>query len=358
MFQSLFDTADPTFRVLASDHNVPSIEPLRVSPWVAMSALQKGIRRGDVDLATRAAAALLKDDPAKLWRRLAGMVVEDVGLASVETMRLVMTATSSKSLRREFGGEWAVASLLVERMSAAPKCRASDDLFWAVSQHHELSELRALLAGANITEHLSRIRERGALLGASLAALHASGVRWTGQVSGRCANAEALFAAMRHVGINPDTVALAEQGWRRTREALPVLLPLLTLTLPSGELSVADDDLPPVVTGRSGLPTYVYDAFSHEGKMALARFLKRSTTTGRWMRQHMPAERRLAVLAGGIFRIEGGLVRKRLIWPCAVTLRWLADAGYHGLQLPEPAAFLDMIRSDLPTLDQERVDVR
>lgn len=357
MHHDLFAT-DPALQPLVSDRMVPTVELLRASPWVCMSAMQKGIRRGNVDLALRAAATLLKVDPAKLWRRLAGVVFEDIGLASVETIKLVMTTTATKSSRQQIGGDWSVASLLVERMCAAPKCRASDDLFLAISHHHELDELRASLAGADLSEHLSRIRDRSALLGAALAALHASGVRWTGQVSGRAANAKSMFAAMCEAGVEHDIVVLAEQGWRQTREPLPILLPLLTPAMPTGVLPAQDDEFPPVVIGSSGLPTYVFDAFSWEGKSALARFLKRDTKTGRWLRNHVPAERRISVMAGGLFRVEGGLVRQRVEWPCAATLKWLADAGHHRMKLTDPTEWLELVRSDLLTLDEVRHDIR
>ncbi|MGB3389423.1 MAG: hypothetical protein WBA88_15725 [Pseudaminobacter sp.] len=358
MHHDLFAATDPVLLPLVSDRKVPTIEPLPISPWLAMSGMQKAIRRGDVDLALRAAATLLKADPAKLWRRLCGIVYEDVSIGSVDTIRLVMAATRSKSLREEFGGEWAVASRLVEQMAISPKDRAADDLLWTVAQHHELEELRASQAGADLSEHLSHIRARGALLGASLSVLHTSGVRWDGQVAGKIANAAATFDAMRDAGADPAIVALAEQGFRRTREALPLLLPMLALAMPTGELPTQDDEFPPVVIGhKSGLPTFAYDAFSYEGKTALARFLKRDTMTGRWLRRYVPAERRMAVLAGGLFRVEGGLVKQRVIWPCAVTLRWLADSGYHGMKLTDPAGFLDMIRADLPAIDEERADV-
>lgn len=357
MFQLLLDAADPTFRLLASDHKAPTVEPLHTSPWVAMSAMQKGIRRGDVDLATRAAAALLKADPAKLWRRIAGIVFEDVGLASVETIRLVMAATAGKDVCRQLG-EWAVASFLVKRMCEAKKCRAADDLFLTVAYNHELEAVRASLAREDMSQHLSHIRERHALLGASLAALHGSGVRWNGQVARKAAAATATFDAMRFAEIDNEIVALAEQGFRRTREALPVLLPLLTLALPSEEFSTADDDFPAVVIGRDGIPSYCLDGFSYEGKSALTRFLKRNTATGRWLSKHVPAERRAAVLHGAIFRVDGGLVRQRVQWPCAATLTRLADHGYHGMKIPDPAGFLAMVRADLPTLDEERANVR
>lgn len=358
MHYDLFTAAaDPTLQPLASYCKVPSVEPLSASPWVAMSAMQKGIRRGDVDLALRAAATLLKTDPAKLWRRLAGIVFEDVGLGDLDCVRLVM-ATSAKSVRQHQGGDWPVAARVVTRMCEARKCRATDDTFLTVSHYHELDELRASQAGTDLKEHLSHIRERGAALGLSLSALHASGVRWTGQVAGKATDAAATFDAMRGAGVNPEIVAVAEQGFSKTREALPILLPLLTLALPSGVLPAQDDEFPPVVIGLNGLPTYVYDAFSWEGKSALARFLKRNTTTGRWLHRYVPTERRMAVLAGGLFRIDGGLVRQRVEWPCATTLKWLADSGYHNMKLSDPAGLLAMIRADLPTIDEERANVR
>lgn len=162
---------------------------------------------------------------------------------------------------------------------------------------------------------------------------------------------------MRVAGVNPEIVTLAEQGFRKTREALPVLLPMLTLAMPSGVLPAQDDEFPTVVIGSNGLPTYVYDAFSWEGKSALSRFLERNTTTGRWLRRHVPAERRMAVLAGAVFRIDGGLVRQRVQWPCAATLKWLADSGFHGMKLSDPAGFLAMVRADLPKLDEVRHDL-
>lgn len=358
MYHPLFDAADPTFRVLASNRKVPTAEPLRASTWVCASVVQKAVRRADVDLATRAAATLLDQSPDRLFRRLAAISVEDVGLADLECVKLVMAATASKGFRQQFGGDRRVAGLVVARMCEARKCRATDDLFIAVSHHHELDELRGALARESLPQHLSHVREHSALLGCAIASLHASGVRWTGQVAGKAADPKALFDAMREAGADTDIVALAEQGFRRTREALSVLLPLLSRALPSGELPAVDDDLSPVVVGRNGVPTFAFDAFSREGAAALSRFLKRDVPTSRWLRRNVPVMRRLSVLAGGLFRVEGGLVRNRVQWPCAITLRRLADHGFHGMKLPDADGLLSMIRADLPTIDEERADVR
>jgi replication-associated recombination protein RarA len=106
-----------------------------VSPWLAMSALQKAIRRGREDLALSAAATLLRDAPEKLWRRIGCIAFEDVGVASLETVGLATLALAGKQVRAALGGEWAVASCIVSELCRVPKCRAADDLLMACELH-------------------------------------------------------------------------------------------------------------------------------------------------------------------------------------------------------------------------------
>jgi hypothetical protein len=59
--------------------------PIAGSPWIAMSLMQKAIRRGREDLALSAAATLLRDSPERLWRRCGVIVFEDIGVADLVT---------------------------------------------------------------------------------------------------------------------------------------------------------------------------------------------------------------------------------------------------------------------------------
>jgi hypothetical protein len=108
-----------------ADFQAPSCDPVTVSPWVAMSLLQKAIRRGRGNLAFRAAATLLRDAPEKLWRRLACIAFEDIGLGDVDTVAQVTAGMTGKKFRASPGGEWATASFLVSKMADASKCRAN-----------------------------------------------------------------------------------------------------------------------------------------------------------------------------------------------------------------------------------------
>ena len=67
--------------------DLPRFEPLDISPYVAMSLLQKAIRRDRVDLALGSSARLLDISPERLWRRLAVTAFEDLGVADLDTRR-------------------------------------------------------------------------------------------------------------------------------------------------------------------------------------------------------------------------------------------------------------------------------
>jgi hypothetical protein len=79
-------------KALCEGEGTPELNPLPISPWLAMSLMQKAIRRGRPEFALRAAAKLLQDSPARLWRRLCITAYEDIGVADFETVAVV-TAT-------------------------------------------------------------------------------------------------------------------------------------------------------------------------------------------------------------------------------------------------------------------------
>ena len=63
--------------------DLSDFNPLNISPWLAMSLMQKAIRRGRDELALRAAATLLHVSPDRLWRRLCVTAFEDIGVADL-----------------------------------------------------------------------------------------------------------------------------------------------------------------------------------------------------------------------------------------------------------------------------------
>jgi len=103
--------------------------PMHISPWLAMSVLQKATRRGREDLALSAAATLLPDSPDKFWRRIGCIAYEDVGVASLEAVALATVALAGKRHRTALDGECAIASCIVSKLSGTevPGGRRSSD---------------------------------------------------------------------------------------------------------------------------------------------------------------------------------------------------------------------------------------
>ena len=142
-----------------------------------------------MEYALEAGAALLDVDPIKLWRRLGTVAFEDVGIASSETLTLTVAALSGKRLRAELGGEWAVASFLIRKLAAAPKCRAVDNLLMIADSHASHAKARQ---GYSSQQERQRIR-----LGCFVQAQTSSSRRLPSGASGpSCATAPACVQAV------------------------------------------------------------------------------------------------------------------------------------------------------------------
>jgi replication-associated recombination protein RarA len=144
---------------------------MHASPWLAMSALQKAIRRGCEDLALRAAATMLRDAPEKLWRRIGCIAYEDIGVASLETLGLATAALAGKRHRSALGGEWAIASCIISELSRAPKCRAADDLLMVCELHPAHTKARAELPLLTTRELIAIATSQGCVHERALAPL-------------------------------------------------------------------------------------------------------------------------------------------------------------------------------------------
>src|SRR2546428_3394868 len=112
--------------------------PLRCDRWIASSLLQKSIRRGDVELAQRAACTLHAFDRSAIWRRLVVIACEDIGVGDIDALLETFLAATSTDLRRQCG-EAAVLGAVVRRLAEAVKDRSGDYLACAAADHPDLS---------------------------------------------------------------------------------------------------------------------------------------------------------------------------------------------------------------------------
>jgi hypothetical protein len=332
-------------------------DPLPISPWLAMSLMQKAIRRGHESLALRAAATLLNDSPERFWRRCGGIAYEDVGLAGLEAVSLVTAALKGKRARAEIGPEWAIASVLVAKLARAPKCRASDDLLMTAAFDPDLAAERRAFASLSLRELLSIAIGSDPLLTRAIALWYAVGTRPYSALLYRKGDAAAAFGFLKESGYDPALVEIAESGYRTLREPLCPFVVLLSDQGVKSARALHEDPMPRLAM-IGDIPGWAYDLYSREGRAGLKLFLQGDAATVRWLRAHVPPAARIGVLGSLLFRVEGGLVKRRLQWPVACHLRWLADTTTHGPHCPEAGELLELLRADIGALNAVRADVR
>jgi hypothetical protein len=330
--------------------------PLNVSPWLAMSLMQKAIRRGEQGIALRAAATLLRGSPDRLWRRCGVTAFEDIGVADIAVLADVTSALAGKTYRARLGGEWPVASAIISKMVCATKCRAADDLLTAAEGHPNLESARRQFWQMPATDLIRIAVGSGPLPERAIALWYTLGTNpRTCKMRERRGEPHLAFEAMRQAGRPESLTAIAEAAYRKLREPLCAAILLLHPLKSEEPAAIEDDFIVPQALIRD-VPSWAYDVHTREGRTALQRFLRGTNETARWVRAHVPTEKRIKFLGSVVFRIEGGLVRSRLRWPIGDSLRELVDQGCGGRQ-GIASEILDLMRSDLPEFNEARAEV-
>ncbi|QFI67976.1 hypothetical protein [Sinorhizobium alkalisoli] len=335
----------------------PQPEVLPVSPWLAMSLLQKAIRRGRSDFALRATATLLQKYPDHFWRRCIVIAFEDVGIADFETVALV-TAAASKTSRAAIGGEWAIASFLVSRLVASTKCRAADDLVMVAERHPSYERERLDLTFRPINELMSVALSNVAIGERALALWFAIGTERcrSEHLRSRRGAPTAVFDFLCETDLPHTVVEVAREAFHKVGELHCPLLPLLWSVKPCDLRATGDDDFPSwMMCGP--LPSWAIDMFSREGRTALRRFLATECPAARWVRTHVPQQQQVNFLGYTLFSVESGLLARRLRWPLADELRRLAEIESQGPYCPDATEIGGMLRDDLSLLNEVRAHV-
>jgi hypothetical protein len=320
-----------------------------------MSLMQKAVRRGRNQLALQAAATLLHRSPERLWRRLGCTAFEDVGVADLDMVGIVTAALAGKRFRASLGGEWRVTACIVSRMVHAQKCRAADDVLLAAENHPLFERARTELASRTTDDLMHIATGVDPLPIRALAAWFAIGTdsRPSPRLLSRRGDPTAIFNALRETQIPAAVVEIAREGFRKAGEVLCPFVALLWPILQDQTATVENDDFAPEVM-IGDVPGWAYDVYSREGRAALANFIESRTETARWVRDHIPSRQRVAFLGGIVFRVEGGLVRKRLRWKTGDELRRMVDIECNGLHCRDAAEILQLMKTDIPILNDVR----
>ncbi len=326
-------------------------DTLRCNRWIASSALQKAIRRGDTAIALRAAFALHREDLSATWRRLIAIAFEDVGAADIDVI-LETVAVATLPKWRAVIGEEAVLRSVVSTLAAAPKDRGADYLMWIAAEHRDLRQMRENCGQASITERLSMVLDHSrSLPDRAVAAWFCSGIDYPYQHR-IGAGDPGLGDAYCRLGVPPDLVAATVLAAKRTRQPYAVLVPLVWLEVQrSGPTGIAQASVPP--SGLvDGIPLYALDEHTRLGKRAINTLAQQSPSIRAWLQRYTPRRRWIAAAQHAAFYAEGSAVSRRLNWSQSRSLEAMGIEAELATAEVEPDGVEPLIGAVRGSLDE------
>lgn len=329
--------------------------PLKLDPWSASSLLQKAIRRGEAILTQHALSALYRYRGQAVWRRLAIIALEDVGIADPDLVwdcvRLATDPTERAS--RSFD---ALAELTI-RLASAPKDRSADYVFSGATlletaqadrQDFDTWDWSAKLEIA--TADLEPVTRR------AVSALSACTVV-KGEQELVDDKAARLFAS--EFPNVPDPLlksAMALTGRHSHPFGLMLVLMWSQYEFTGGACGYSNPPLPHVEYA-DGIPLYTFDKHTAVGKRAIAKLVEANGPVREMLRQHVPEQKWTSVAEIAAFYADAAPLACRLEWFSSELLEYggfIADMEAAGCPMAGASSVLECIRSNLTHLNQLR----
>lgn len=343
--------------IFASSSETTQLSPLFGDPWIMSSLLQKAIRRADTALALRAAATLVQSRGRRIWRRLAIIAVEDIGIGDMPVISEVLSlARCGKGQSREHA--FRLVAEAVEILSSATKDRSADYLICAAKGLHRWEQVRAGITRLSVPERIALSVGDGPIGERAVSCWFASGVEWEGEHRFDASNLPGLLSAFRGRGVPDAIVAATEETIRLTRHPIAVMLPLLWHENTRSGNRVHRDDLPPSAHA-DGLPLYALDFHTRLGRYAIGRFSRECRVLADHLAQHAPEFRHRTIVNIAAFYAEAAVTRDRLVWSRAREFEDLGletDFSEAGFSAGLGRELVELVRNHLDHLNRIRCE--
>ena len=291
----------------------PVFGPLIADQWVVKSLLQKSIRRGEVEVAQRAALTFLAQKSSAIWRRFIVIAFEDIGAGSADVVAMTVAASTDASWRKKWGGDTIVASHLARLLSEVPKSRSAEHLITSSDQHPSLEQERRAVSSSSIADNLAAVADKSnSLTHRALAGWCVSGIGWEREkVPG--SNLPALLDTFRQLGVPEELVAATGIAATKSREPITLMVPLIWL--------VANDEVPVVVacpvpraSVLDGIPMYALDKHTRIGLEAIRSLVKHNHEIRECLGKFVAPARWNAAAYMAAFYADAAPLASKLCW--------------------------------------------
>lgn len=333
--------------------------------WPVVSMLQKAIRRGEVDLAVSAALAMYSYDRMYLWKRMAIIAYEDIGVANPLLCAAVANLSGKDTLRKVdgAGGTWVTAEVarimaesVKDRTICHMSCAVGADAYWRgqweefKKKYHQSGFLAEtwydkyadpdlywkdrLYAGMMLTRGFVGYKEK--------------------PFTPMCSTMIETRGCGLPIGSVPH--AMLRMGLRKSVEGLNTPIPIVWGGLSSGAV-VSEMVLPEtVMIGK--VPGYAFDKHTQQGKMAIAQFARVSKGVNRWCQEVGFIGNRASLIGVVLFIVEAGnVVKKFLDYPLyreTVEAEMKVEASLFRISVEQLESLCSIVLGDLPQLNSIR----
>jgi hypothetical protein len=297
-------------------------------PWVATSALQKAIRRGDHDVAFRATRLLIGIDPRRLWRRLVVIALEDVGVGDIDLAVEVLAVSGRSSWREANGGDLNVTLEYVRRLCSAPKSRDACDLLVIADLHPAYQRHRETFFDLFQTELAAIVVDQAkGIVERTIAAWYVGGTdRFPAlKLMPRPGSMATLLPLFDRAGA--EAVEASRLGATRTREGFSISLPIIG-ELTAGRQTVAVDENHSSLGLIGGWPSEAFDMHTRAGQRAMSAYVRRSRPMQDLLLEYLPPAKHAEFLGHLVFRLEGAVVDRRLQYDGQRTIEAAAKEAH------------------------------
>lgn len=345
----------------AEGFNAPLLETTSLpDQWIALSLLQKAIRRGQEGQALRAASYLFQMDYRVLWRRLVVIGWEDIGVGNPDLCFMATAAAGSKRWREANGGDWHFAAYLTVAMVRSIKDRSTDDLMMVALYDLRYEVQREAYCDLKFGGLLSIVNDTSeTLIRRIIAAWYCVGTQSYGfeGLRRRKGDVERYFQCIDEEVCFEHVTSLCRIGVSRSRTALPAFVPTFWRNYAQADIILFVVDGGFSENLLSGIPRYAFDGFTRAGKRYLKKLARVNAPLEQFLVETISSTDRDALVREMYFRIESSLCDKRLDWSVGNEARSRADEIGFGLEADTFNAGKSILRQALIELPMTEADL-
>lgn len=281
--------------------------------WRVVSALQKAIRRGDVNQAHLTASALMNSGETDyLYRRLSVIAMEDIAFGDIPLVAEVYAFCGYSAVRKELPP--ATMLNLVKWMAMTPRRDRSPCELSTVANYAHSFELRMKILRADQAENLDialHHPDQSLRLVAGWALCGDLHDQKKNRVERETAHRDTKRWHEFTAGMPSDHMLIAKKGLTYGGECAGLASAMRICWEMEGKPEVdlpftmfVHEDNAPAYTYINGLMSVAFDEHNHEGKRAMAYFNKACPAVGAFFEAN-PVPERLRTLGNAIFESEG-----------------------------------------------------